>query len=51
MDGIPESAAETDDESAAETDDESSDEDTIFQMPDLTLKIGKRKLQNYDHDH
>ena len=36
MDGIP--------ESAAETDDESSDEDTIFQMPDLTLKIGKRKL-------
>ena len=36
MDGIPESAAETDDESA--------DEDTIFQMPDLTLKIGKRKL-------
>ena len=36
MDRIPESAAETVDESA--------DEDTIFQMPDLILKIGKRKL-------
>jgi hypothetical protein len=27
-----------------EADDESADDDTIFQMPDLTLKIGKRKL-------
>jgi hypothetical protein len=36
MDSFPEYASEADDESA--------DDDTIFQMPDLTLKIGKRKL-------
>ena len=42
MDNLPEYETETDVESA--------EGDTIFQMPDLTLKIGKRKLYVSSND-